>query len=204
VLAAGGRITFGSLNSAAKVTAPVLDTWAEIVTQVPSSRLILFANERTNPGEHLRREFVRRGVADHRLTFFSRVARRQYLQQYAQIDVALDPWPYNGHMTTCDALWMGVPVVSLIGQTSVARAGLSLLSAVGLEELLVSSREKYVEIAVQLASDKDRLASLRRSMRPRVKSSPLADAKSFAHEVESICRELWGRWCDEGNAKTGA
>jgi protein O-GlcNAc transferase len=203
-LARDGQITFGSLNSAAKVTAPVLDTWAQILTQVPSSRMILFANERMNPGEHLRCEFVHRGVAGDRLTFLPRVPRRQYLQQYGQIDIALDPWPYNGHMTTCDALWMGVPVVSLVGQASVARAGLSLLSAVGLEELLARSREQYLQIAVQLASDKDRLAPLRRSMRERVKSSPLADAKSFAREVESIYRELWRRWCDEGKATTEA
>jgi protein O-GlcNAc transferase len=197
-----GAITFGSLNSAAKVTQPVLDTWAEILTKLPSSRLILFANERTNPGEHLRREFARRGVAGERLTFLPRVPRRQYLQQYAQIDIALDPWPYTGHMTTCDALWMGVPAVSLIGQTSVARAGLSLLSAVGLEELLATSRGRYIQLAIELANDVARLAELRAMMRQRITSSPLADGKSFAREVESIYRELWGRWC-EANATTG-
>jgi predicted O-linked N-acetylglucosamine transferase (SPINDLY family) len=157
--------------------------------------VVLYASERANPGERICREFERHGVSADRLTFLSRVPRRQYLQQYAQIDIALDPWPYNGHMTSCDTLWMGVPIVSLIGQTSVARAGLSLLSAVGLEELLAPSREKYVEIAVRLATDLDRLASLRSSMRERMRSSPLTDAKSFARDVESIYRELWKRWC---------
>lgn len=198
-----GRIVFGSLNSAAKVTAPVIETWARILTKVPSSRLVLFANERVNPGEHLRGEFARRGVREDRLTFLPRVPRRQYLRQYAQIDIALDPWPYNGHMTSCDALWMGVPIVSLVGQTSVARAGLSLLSAVALEELLAPSREQYIKIAVNLANDKERLAELRRSMRERIKLSPLADAKGFARDVESIYRDLWKRWCD-GNATTAA
>jgi predicted O-linked N-acetylglucosamine transferase (SPINDLY family) len=200
----GGPVTFGSLNSAAKVTAPVVDTWARILSEVPSSRLILFANERTNPGEHLRREFARRGIAIERLTFLPRVPRRQYLRQYEQVDIALDPWPYNGHMTTCDALWMGVPVVSLIGRTSVARAGLSLLSAVGLEELLADSTEQYIELAIQLASDVDRQAELRRTMRERIRSSALADGKSFAREVESIYRELWGRVSGKRPATTGA
>jgi predicted O-linked N-acetylglucosamine transferase (SPINDLY family) len=190
-----GRITFGSLNNAAKVSPPVIDTWAEILTRVPSSRLMLFANERVNPGEHLRGEFHRRGIAPDRLEFLPRVPRRDYLKQYGHIDIALDPWPYNGHMTSCDALWMGVPVVSLIGQTSVARAGASLLTSIGLTELLAPSRDQYVDIAVTLANDANRLASLRGSMRQRMKTSPLTDAKSFARDVESIYRELWRRWC---------
>src|SRR5207249_3023378 len=122
---AAGSVTFGSLNSPAKISAPVIETWAKILTAVPTSRLMLFASERVNAGERPRNEFASRGIASDRLAFVPRLSRSDYLKQYAQIDIALDPWPYNGDTTTCDAIWMGLPVVSLIGQTSVARAGWS-------------------------------------------------------------------------------
>jgi predicted O-linked N-acetylglucosamine transferase (SPINDLY family) len=193
--ATAGRVTFGSLNNPAKFSTPVIETWAQILKSVPASALMLFANERVDPGRRVRDEFARRGVAPDRLSFLPRVPRAVYLRQYAMIDIALDPWPYNGHMTSCDALWMGVPLVSLIGQTSVARAGLSILTSIGLQELLASSRQRYVEIAVDLAGDLPRLATLRRSLRDRMRSSPLMDAKAFARDVETIYRELWKRWC---------
>jgi predicted O-linked N-acetylglucosamine transferase (SPINDLY family) len=197
--AAAGYVTFGSLNNPAKITRPVIDAWARILARVPTSRLLLFANERTDPGRRLREEFARRGVSPERLAFLPRVPRAKYLRQYGMIDIALDPWPYNGHMTSCDALWMGVPVVSLVGRTSVARAGLSILTSIGLAELLASSPQQYLDLAVDLAGDRERLAALRGSVRERMRASPLMDAKGFARDVEAVYRDLWRRWCAGGN-----
>ena len=121
--------------------------------------------------------------------------RRRYFGIYERIDVALDPFPYGGGTTTCDALWMGVPVVSLAGQTAVGRGGLSILSNVGLPELVAADAEQYVRIAVELAHDLSRLSELRATLRDRMQASPLMDAPRFARNVEAAYREMWRRWC---------
>ena len=149
----GKTITFGSLNNPCKMNDDVIDTWSKILRAVPKSRLLLFVIERENIGERFRDLFARRDIDPARLTFVSRQDRPSYLKQYAEIDIALDPFPYNGHMTSCDAFWMGVPVVSLSGQTSVGRGGESLLASLDLLELLADSRDRYVQIAVSLAND---------------------------------------------------
>jgi predicted O-linked N-acetylglucosamine transferase (SPINDLY family) len=169
-----------------KISEPVIDAWSRILAAVPSARLVL--------GEANQRRFNGR-IDSKRLLFVPRAARREYLQQYQHIDIALDPWPYNGHTTTCDALWMGVPVVSLAGQTSVARGGVSILSAIGLTELLAGTIEEYVGIAAGLAQDRPRLAELRSSLRPRLRKSPLMDAPGFTRDVEALYRLMWHRWC---------
>ena len=110
-------------------------------------------------------------------------------------DVALDTFPYAGHTTTLDALWMGVPTISLAGRTHVARAGLSVLSAVGLTECVADTPEQYVEVAAKVVSDLPRLAELRRELRGRVADSPLADARALAGKLEAALREMWRRWC---------
>jgi predicted O-linked N-acetylglucosamine transferase (SPINDLY family) len=140
---------------------------------------------------------ARQGVARERLTFVDFLPAAQYFQVYQQIDVALDPFPYGGGTTTCDALWMGVPVVSLAGPTAVGRGGLSILSNVGLPELVARDQEQYVEIAARLAADLPRLTDLRRTLRDRMQSSPLMDAPRFARHVEAAYREMWRRWCAE-------
>ncbi len=119
----------------------------------------------------------------------------KYFGIYRRIDVALDPFPYGGGTTTCDALWMGVPVVSLAGQTAVGRGGLSILSNIGLAELVAEDAEQYVRIAAELAQDLSRLSTLRATLRERMQASPLTDARRFARNVEAAYREMWRRWC---------
>ena len=112
------------------------------------------------------------------------------------IDVALDPYPYGGGTTTCDALWMGVPVVSLAGRTAVARAGSTLLSNVGLGHLVARSEEQYVELAAALIRDQSGLTELRRDLRRRMESSPVMDARQFARDFEAALRTVWRAWCE--------
>jgi predicted O-linked N-acetylglucosamine transferase (SPINDLY family) len=119
------------------------------------------------------------------------------MRLYQQIDIALDPFPCGGGITTCDALWMGVPVVSLVGNTAVGRAGFSILSNVGLPELAARDTEQYVDIAVAMAQDLPRLADLRTTLRDRMRNSPLMDASRFARNVEAAYRAMWCRWCQK-------
>jgi predicted O-linked N-acetylglucosamine transferase (SPINDLY family) len=135
------------------------------------------------------------GVTPERLEFVPFQVRDQYMDAYRQLDVILDTFPYNGHMTTCDALWMGVPVVTLAGEMPVSRGGLSLLSTVGLQELVAFSEDDFVRIAVELACDPPRLAALRAGLRARMLASPLMDAPRFARNVEAAYRSMWERWC---------
>ena len=154
-----GVVTFGCLNQFAKVSRPVLQLWINILQSLPASRLVLQAQ----PGSHLepiRRLFQDGGIALDRVEFAARVPRLQYLQRYHDLDLCLDPFPFSGHTSTLDALWMGVPVIALAGRTSVGRAGVSLLSNVGLPELIAHTPQQYVDIAVRWAGDLPRLAAL--------------------------------------------
>jgi predicted O-linked N-acetylglucosamine transferase (SPINDLY family) len=137
----------------------------------------------------------RSGIDPRRLRFVGKVPISDYLLLYSQIDIALDPFPYCGGTTTCDSLWMGVPVISLRGGTAVGRAGLSLLSNVGLPELVASSTDDYVALAATLAIDLPRLTALRSTLRYRMEQSPLMDAPRFARDVEAAYRSIWERWC---------
>jgi protein O-GlcNAc transferase len=191
---AGGMITFGCLNNFGKVAPVTLDTWAELLQRVGRSRLLLFAPE----GSHrdlARQHLAQMGVDPHRLQFVPLRQLNQYLLQYNQIDIALDPFPYPGGTTTCDALWMGVPVVSMTGKTAVSRAGLSILSNVGLPELVAGTTEQYLSIATELAADLPRLAQLRATLRDRMKASALMDARRFARDVEDAFEKMWLNWC---------
>ena len=121
-----------------------------------------------------------------------------YFQRYQSIDIALDTFPFGGGTTTCNALWMGVPVVSLAGRTAVGRAGLSILSNVGLPELVANTPEQYMRLAVRLANDLPRLKDLRSTLRARMQASPLMDAPRFARNIEAAYRQMWRNWCDTG------
>ena len=163
---------------------------------LPNSRLILLA-----PAGAVREEVLAQLDEDHvapeRVEFSGRLAREEYLKLYHQIDVGLDTLPYNGHTTSLDSFWMGVPVVSLSGRTAVGRAGRSLLSNVGLPELVAQTPEEYMDIAVSLAGDLPRLAELRKTLRERMKNSPLMDAQRFARNVEAAYRDMWRKWCGD-------
>jgi predicted O-linked N-acetylglucosamine transferase (SPINDLY family) len=186
-----GPVTFGCLNNFCKVTLRTLDSWAEILKRVPDSRLILHAA----PGSHRGRVVERLGIDASRIEFVGKGVLAEYLATHGRVDIALDPFPYNGGTTTCDAMWMGAGPVTLAGRTAVARAGVSLLSQVGLTEMIAPDVEGYVELAVKLADDRERLAALRRGMRERMKSSPLMDAPAAARAFEAAIRQMWHAWC---------
>ena len=189
-----GHVTFGSLNSYLKVSAQVVSAWCRLLRNVAGSRLMISCPT----GEHRRRArdlIAAQGVDPARVDFIDRQPIEQYFQQYNSIDIALDPFPYGGGTTTCDALWMGLPVVSLTGRTSVSKSGLSILSNVGLAELVTNDVDGYVKIASDLAADAGRLAELRTTMRGRMQTSPLMDSRQFARDFEAALRRMWGEWC---------
>ncbi len=194
-----GFVTFGCMNRFAKVTPPTLALWRQVLQAVPNSRLRLHSKI----GAHLDsvRAFFREGnIADERITFVQRQPLAEYPPQYHSIDIALDPIPHGGGTTTCDALWMGVPVVTLAGRTAVGRGGVSILSNVGLPEFIACSGEEYVSIAAELANDRSRLSQLRSTLRQRMERSPLMDAPQFARNIEAAYRQMWLTWCEANTA----
>lgn len=196
--AATGHITFGCLNRLIKVTEPVVELWARILLAVPDSRLLLLAGEATNP--HLFARFARHGIAEDRLELTVRVPRPQYLALHHRIDINLDPFPYNGDNTLCDGLLMGVPCVALAGTDFRSRRGVSHLLNLGLPEQIAQTPQEYVDIAVRLAGDLPRLATLRDSLRQRLMSSPLWDSARYVRALEDAYRQMWRRWCERSAA----
>ncbi len=196
----GAGVTFGSLNNFSKVSDEVLGCWAGVLRAVPGSRLLLNCplGERR---QHVLALLGRGDIEAGRVEFVARMSRDEYFHAYQQIDLALDPFPFSGMTTTCDALWMGVPVLTRYGEQPASRASLSLLTCVGLPELAVPSEELLVKAAVNLADDLPRLAQLRSGLRARMKASPLMDAPCFARNVEAAYRVIWRRWCEGEGAR---
>jgi len=194
------RLMFGCLNSFYKVNADVLRLWAGVLHEVSDSRLLILAHAGGQRDRAL--EFFRGLKIDPaRVEFVSPRPRDAYLALYQQLDIALDTFPYNGHTTSFDALWMGVPVVSLVGRMPVGRAGLSLLNNVGLPELAVKTQEDFIATARRLAGDLPRLAALRAGLRARMEASPLMDAQRVARDMEVAYRQVWRAYC-AGRAPT--
>jgi protein O-GlcNAc transferase len=189
-----GYVTFGCLNHSSKVNNKVLELWARMLEAAPNSRILLQA-PRGQTRELLCARFQQNQIARERIGFVDFQPRLKYLKLFDQIDVSLDPFPYNGHTTSLDSFWMGVPVVTLVGQTAVGRAGRSILTNIGLPELIANSPQEYVDIAVKLSGDLSRLRELRSALRQRMQISPLMDAKRFALNVEFAYREMWKKWC---------
>jgi protein O-GlcNAc transferase len=189
-------VTFGSLNNFAKAHKGMLALWARVLEAVKESRLVMLCPE-GSARERVRAFFGARGIATERVELVGYLPRWEYLRLYQRIDLGLDPFPFNGMTTTCDALWMGVPVLTLPGKMPASRAGLSLLSSVGLAELAVWSEADYVRMAVELAGNLPRLADLRATLRSRMLASPLMDAPRFARNVEAAYRSMWQAWCSK-------
>lgn len=190
-------ITFASLNTLAKITRPMLDLWADILLQVPDSRLLIQSAglDEMDLANSVRSSFEHRGVNIDRLTLNGWTDMQGFLALGSQADIALDPFPFNGGVTTCHALWMGLPVVTLCGETAASRIGASILTHVGLQELVGTSPEAYLKIAVALATDHDRLSELRASLRDRMESGGLLNGAELAAQVESSYRQMWRSWC---------
>lgn len=195
-----GRITFGSLHKLEKLNPAVLDLWARLLERLPSARLLIVRNTlRGRTAEDFLRRFEAHGVPRDRILLRPvRPVNLQHLRAYDEVDISLDPFPWNGHTTACESLWMGVPVVALRGGRHSARMVASILANVGLDDWVADSPEDYVEIAAHWAADLPRLAGLRRSLRGRVGESPLCDAASFARNLEQAYRRMWRQWCASG------
>ena len=187
-----GRVTFASLNPLAKLSDDVLALWLEVLAAVPGSRLLLRTGEGRAAEERIHAALAGRGLSPERVILRGRTSTRlEYLKLYWDVDLALDPFPYNGVTTTCDALWMGVPVLTLAGSMSLSRCGVRFLSNVGLSELITSSPEEYLRVATELAKDLDRLGSLRRGLRERMSCSPLMDSARFTRNLEAAYLAIW-------------
>ena len=193
-----GFIRFGSFNNSVKIGTETSVLWSKVLRAAPTSRLILKAKALGDAGARRRifDGFARQGVAPERLELIeSGQTLRDHLDAYKVIDVALDTYPYNGTTTTCEALWMGVPVVSRVGQTHVARVGLSLLTTVELGELATESDDAFVSTALALSADLNRLVALRRTLRERMRQSALCEAEGFTRRFEAALRDAWRRYC---------
>ncbi len=197
-----GTFTFASMNHLAKLTPEVITVWARILAATPDSRLLLGGAGDEYAQARLTRAFAAHGVPASRLDFRARLPPREFLELHHALDLALDPFPYNGGATSCHSLWMGVPFVTLAGDRYMARMGASLLAAVGLDEFVAQTVDEYVALAVALAGDRSRLAAIRRSLRERLAASPLMNAREFVRHLEQAYRQLWRAWCagpDDGH-----
>jgi predicted O-linked N-acetylglucosamine transferase (SPINDLY family) len=190
-----GFITFGSFNNALKLTPSTRRLWAEILTRLPDSRLVFAGIPQGPVRDGLIRDFERAGIAADRLAIFPRVALAEYYRLFNTVDLALDATPYSGGTTTCDTVWMGVPVVTVPGTRSVSRSAASILATVGLSDWIAASPEDYVRLAVKHAGDRAVIAELRQTLRERMRRSPLMDELQFARDVEDAYRRMWRTWC---------
>jgi predicted O-linked N-acetylglucosamine transferase (SPINDLY family) len=193
-----GQVTFGSLHKLVKLNADVLDLWCAVLRAVPDSRLLVFRDAlRGETREYFRQEFERRGIPEGRVLLRHAVeGGGSYLGVYRDIDVLLDAFPWSGHATACEALWMGVPVLTLYGNRHAGRMVASVLTQVGLPDLIAHTPEEYITAAARLAGDRDRLASLRAHLRERMLGSPLCNSRAFTRHLEEAYREMWRRWAE--------
>lgn len=195
----GGPVTFGSFNMLAKLNDPVVELWGRILAAVPDSRLVLKSGalKHAETAMRVRSRFGAQGIAPERIELLDWAeGRAEHLAAYGAIDIALDTHPYNGTTTTCEALWMGVPVVALAGEAHMSRVGATLLAAAGLADLVTENADDYVSIAVALARDATRRRTLRGALRQRLASSPLLDHATFTRGLERAMRRAWRQWCE--------
>ncbi len=193
---ARGQITFGSLNSMYKVNAQTIALWCDVLRAVPDSKMRLHGHlpgdgSTTSQG-YMLEQFALHGIERERIQLVGRAPMAQFIHEYDAIDIGLDPLPYTGHMTSLDSFWMGVPVVTLAGQTPVSRGGVSIAMNLGLSTLIAQSAAEYVAIAIKLASDLPSLADLRQSLRQRLVQSPLCDGPAYARAMDAALRGMAG------------
>ena len=189
-------ITFGSFNNLAKINEEVVQLWSRLLHEAPETHLLIKNHSLTDESTRSRYTelFKKYGIPRERLTMVGFVqSAKGHLDEYARVDIALDSFPYNGTTTTCESLWMGVPVVSLSGTSHRARVGLSLLSALGKKEWVAEDEDSYINIAVDLASDLNALARTRKDLRSDMKGSMLCDSRIFTSGLESAFRQIWVR-----------
>jgi protein O-GlcNAc transferase len=190
-----GFVTFGCQNNLAKVTPRTIALWSAILRAVPDSRFALLAPASREVDDRVLSAFESHGVERRRIELVRRATPAEYLQRYNRIDIALDPVPFNGHTTTCDAAWMGCPTVSLSGEIYAHRYGGSVLRNVGLHDLVANNDEAYVTIATSLAADVQRLSGIRFGLRDSMSSSIITDGARFTRNLERAYRQIWREWC---------
>jgi predicted O-linked N-acetylglucosamine transferase (SPINDLY family) len=190
-----GHVTFGSFNSFNKVTPEVIVAWMRILRRVPHSKLLVLASRGGYVERCMTESAPRQGIDPVRIEVCARRPKAEYLKLIGQADIALDPFPFVGHTTTCDSIWMGVPVVMLEGQSYASRFGGSALVNVGLADLIASTVDQYVDLAAGLAKNLDRLDKLRAELRPRMAASPLLDFAGFTRNIEQAYHQMWLKWC---------
>ena len=191
-----GHVTFGSFNSFVKISQQVLALWAELLRQVDKARLVMIvhANESL---DYVKAFFAERGIGAERLTLFTKLRYDQFLKLHQQVDIALDTYPFTGLTTSINGLWMGVPMITQVGERMLTRSGLSLLAPLGLEEFVACSREEYLQKAVYWAQQPQRLAQIRAGLRQQLQQSPLLDGKAFTADLQNVLRGLWRDWCQQ-------
>ena len=195
-----GHLTFGCFNARRKITTEALALWSRLLAAVPGARLLLRGPDNEESFvQPLRAALAAHGIAPDRLECIGRAPTlAAHLALYHRVDIALDTFPYNGTTTTCEALWMGVPVITIAGQTHASRVGVSLLTNAGLPELIAEDEDACLRIATRLTGETDRLAQFRASVREKLAASPLLDARRFGRNFEQTFRQMWRTWCSRG------
>lgn len=192
-----GYVTFACFNGAYKLNQPLMKVWAAILHAVPDSRLMLVNVPTGGARERIIAWLGAEGIGSGRLELHARLPTDEFWAAHRRADIALDPFPCNGGATTCETLWLGVPVITLAGQTFVARAGVSLLSNCGLTQLIAGSTEEYVALAAELAREPLRLADMRVRLKGSLPGSPLLDAPAYTRALEAHYRAIWRQWCSQ-------
>lgn len=201
--AGGASVTFGCLNRLNKITAGVVRVWGRLLREVPESRLLLKDAQLSDPNEGRRMiaAFGAEGVAEDRLILMSRTPHFEHLAAFARVDIALDPFPTTGGISTLEAMWMGVPVVAMLGNSTPSRVGAAIVSAAGLTDWVAANEDEYVAIAKGFAADRVALARLRATLRSSLATSPLGDSVQYCRAVEGAYRTMWRRWCRTAPAR---
>ncbi len=193
---AAGRVVFSAFTNPSKITRELIGLWSKLLARVPDARLLLVGQGMDSIAGEYRAHFARDGIATERIALQGSRPFPEYLALHGEVDIMLDTCPYTGGTTSCHALWMGVPLVTLVGKTSTSRGGASLLNTIGLTDLVADSPERYLEIAENLANDPARLTELRAGLRGRMLSSPLMDIPNFTRSLETAYRSMWQSWCE--------
>ena len=189
-----GVPTFGSFHKLPKLNHQVIDLWSALLRAVPVARLLLFRDSLNGRrGQELKRDFEARGIAPGRIQLAHDWSARDHWRMYLAIDLTLDVFPWCGHTTACESLWMGVPVVTLMGERRSSRLTASVLTSIGLTDLIAETHDQYIDAASRCVSNLDELACRRASLRETMRGSPLCDGPSFTRHLEAAYDSLWNR-----------
>ncbi|HEY4329521.1 MAG TPA: hypothetical protein VGN88_07285, partial [Phycisphaerae bacterium] len=197
----GAPFTFGSFNNCSKMSSLTFRLWAKVLHATPGSRMVVKASAMADAKTRqiILNRFAKEGIPADRISLVPQlVDLAQHFAYYGNIDVALDTYTYNGTTTTCEALWMNVPVVTMYGPMHIARVGASLLTNVGLPELVTKNEEEFVKVASGFAADKEALSAVRKGLRAKFQNSPVMNGKQFAGDFGAALREMWKIWCKTG------